>query len=987
MTMTMTMTVSTANRRAERVCAAELVIVMAACLCGLTPPAWAGGAGQQNLPPEGSPPLMRFIELKSGAADEALGVNIETYLFYMEITKNNSAPSEGRWVPYTEETEKILRADFFRLWDTGFLDDLKIEVADDPWPNGVMGKRAIFTMTERPRVRIVTFEGSKALKRTDIDTAMVDMDVEIRLDSFLDTQRAKRVESLVETMFSANGYQFAEVRHEIEPIETAANAVRVTFYMDEGPKVHVQRIEFVGNDEIDDDTLKGQMEQIKERWWLSWMTGRGTYKAALFEQDADAIVAHYLGQGYIDAAVGSPETEYLNVAEGLEAVESLSQLYELAKENDRYAELAVTAARSHGMPARSYLDLPLRREAAIRWIWRQINGSEDVTEEAVVEQVNELVQSDGDNTLRLMKLRIPVDEGDRYRVGEVRIDGNTVVSDFGIQAMFAGLEPGEYYSQAVVTNALEQSRELYGSVGYTDLTIFPDLQRRNAPDAEVGAAVGPSADGDVETDGEPGAAAETELDAGGEGVVNDYAELARPTHLDGDPIVDVVIRIEEGEQQMVNRITFVGNESTQDEVIRRELQLVENGVFSTSQLKNSILRVNQLGYFEPFEEDAVDIEAVEGRDNAVDLTVNLTEANLNQLTFGAGASQFDGFFGQVSYMTANFLGRGETLSVSVSNGSRLRDINLGYTKPYLFGRRLSGGINLFSRRIEWIGAFTQESNGGGVTISHPLALFTRLFVSYSLERSGVSDISPFLLDDGSDNPFLSPFLADALLLGSGGRRTVSKIVPSLRFNTVDHPVFPTRGRSYTAALELAGVGGTTKFIKPTLEGIWFRPHTSRTLFGFRAQYQHIVSSDPRSIPVFERLWLGGEYSLRGFDLRRVGPTVSDVEADVSSDSFTGRTVIGGNKSMLFNAEYQFSLAQPIRLIYFYDVGQVQDFGTSFSMGGFKSSTGVEFRFFMPMLNIPFRLIYAWNPQRDGVYNDRLVEQEATGFRFAVGTTF
>ena len=256
---------------------------------------------------------MRRIELASGAADGALGVNIETYLFYMEIAKTApdgsflyySSPSREKWVPYSDETEKVLRADFYRLWGTGFLNDLKIEVIDDPWPNGVMGKRAVFTMTERPRVRVVTFEGSTAVKRTDIDTAMVDMEVEIRLDSFLDTQRAKQVEGLVETMFSANGYQFAQVRHEVEPIENAANAVRLTFYMDEGPKVHVEQIEFVGNEEIDDETLKGQMKQIKERWWLSWMTGRGTYKAALFEQDADAIVAHYLGQGYIDAAVGS----------------------------------------------------------------------------------------------------------------------------------------------------------------------------------------------------------------------------------------------------------------------------------------------------------------------------------------------------------------------------------------------------------------------------------------------------------------------------------------------------------------------------------------------------------------------------------------------------------------------------------------------------------------------------------------------------------
>lgn len=908
--------IGTDYRRAAARAGSGLLLV--ACLGG----AGASSAWAQALPPAGSVPVVRAVELCPGAEDgptelrptpingrlcpegnRGLAVSGETYLFYMEIANHVSLPSQQRWVHFNQNIERILRGDFFRLWDTGFLDDLRIEVVDDPYPNGVIGKHVVFTLVERPRVRIVSFEGSDVLKRTDIDTAMQDMDVAIRVDSFLDLGRAKRVEGLVESMFSANGYQFAEVRHEITPLETVANAVRLTFHMEQGPKVQIDEIDFIGNDTVADSTLKKQMKQTKERWWLSWITGRGTYKEALFEQDADAIMAYYQDQGYIDAAVGSPETVYLDAAE--------------------------------------------------------------------------------DGKTRLMRLRIPVDEGPRYRVGDVRFDGNEVVTDFGIRAVFRGLVPGEYFSQAVVTTALEQARELYGSIGHTDLTIFPDLQRRTAEESGEAA--------DEAAPEEPAAAAG---DAGGDDepvqvvqATPQAVDPERPTHLHGDPIVDVTIRIEEGEQQFVNRITFVGNESTHDEVIRREFQLVENGMFSTSALTNSILRVNQLGYFEPLEEDQVDIEPVEGREDAVNLTVNLTEANLNQLTFGAGASQFDGFFGQVSFVTSNFLGRGETLSVGLQNGSRLRDLSLGYTKPYLLGYNLSAGANVFSRRIEWIGAFTQESNGAGLTLSWPLALFTRMFVSYSIERTGVSDVNEYVFDVGNENPYLSPFLADALLVETGGRRTVSKITPSVRLNTVDHPIFPSRGRSYTGSIEFAGIGGNTEFLKPTLEGIWYFPHTSRTLFGFRAQYQHIISDAPNTIPVFERLWLGGEYSIRGFDLRRIGPTVSDLQPDVSPDSYQGRTIIGGNKSLLLNAEYQFSIAQPVRLIYFFDVGQVQDFGSQFTTQDFKSSTGVEFRFFMPMLNVPFRLIYSWNPLREGVYNDRLDVQEPTGFRFAVGTTF
>ena len=133
--------------------------------------------------------------------------------------------------------------------------------------------------------------------------------------------------------------------------------------------------------------------------------------------------------------------------------------------------------------------------------------------------------------------------------------------------------------------------------------------------------------------------------------------------------------------------------------------------------------------------------------------------------------------------------------------------------------------------------------------------------------------------------------------------------------------------------------------------------------------------------------MGGEYSIRGFDIRRVGPTLADIDPEVPEDSFNGRTIIGGNKSFLVNAEYQIIIAQPVRIIMFYDAGQVQNFGDSFTMRDFKTSTGAELRFFMPMLNVPFRVIYSYNMQRDGVFNDNFEPQEKTTFRFAVGSTF
>jgi outer membrane protein insertion porin family len=264
----------------------------------------------------------------------------------------------------------------------------------------------------------------------------------------------------------------------------------------------------------------------------------------------------------------------------------------------------------------------------------------------------------------------------------------------------------------------------------------------------------------------------------------------------------------------------------------------------------------------------------------------------------------------------------------------------------------------------------------------------------------------------------NPFVYDSLLIGQGGNRTISKIIPSFVHNTVDNPIFPSQGKRLSASIDLAVLGGNTQYYKPRLEAVFFKRHTSRTAVGFRAQTEFINAvGNTTTLPIFERLFLGGEYSLRGFAIRSVGPTVPG-----------SVIVLGGNKSLLFNAEYMFSIASQVRLVAFYDAGQVRDFGEQFSWkqnivetipqpvpalsdpfafsslvapgsttdlqtrvvgrtSAFRTSTGLELRFFMPVLNVPFRLIYAINPQREGVLDNNLRPQRAQQFRFAVGTTF
>lgn len=842
-----------------------------------------------RMPAAGSGPVIRFIQLRFHPVDESL-IDPQTYLYYIQTQPSRS--SDGVWVPYDEQAEAKLRDDFRRLWGTNFLDNLWVEVLDEPYDNGVIGKRVIFHMEERPRVKIVDYTGSSKVERTKIDEKMKELGVALRLDSFLDEGAVRRVKSIIQDFMSEKGYQFAEITSKVEALPGGPKLVKVVFDVQEGPKVRIREVDFDGNEALSDRALRRKMKETKQHGAFSWLTGGGTFKEAKFEEDADLVVANYRNKGYIEARVGTPELKTLQ-------------------------------------------DSP---DGKTRWI----------------------------------QVRVPVTEGPRYKVGEFTFAGNTVVKSEGLRPLFK-IQPGQFYSEKRIRDGLRKVQEVYGGGGYFEFTGYPDLKPKAA-------ATGP---------------------------------------LDGpaEPTVDVTMTLQEGEQYFVNRITFTGNTTTRDTVVRRELRLIEGGVFNTEALKYSVRRLNQVGYFKNLEEggQGIDVKKTPNAKNKVDVTLKLEEQNRNQLTFGAGVSQFEGFFGQLSFQTANFLGRGESLTVSLQGGSRAQNYQVAFTEPFLFDRNITGGVDVYKRSLNYIGQFTQASTGGNVTMGFPVADFSRVFVNYSFEQVKVLD-----LNTAYTNPVLlaqNPFLADSLLIGQGGTRTISKIVPSFSFNTVDNPIFPTTGRRLTASFEYAGPGGDTFFIKPTLEGVGFWRLTPRMSVGSRAQVQYIRPyGNTKQLPIFEKLIQGGEYSIRGYDIRSVGPR--DINTGV---------VLGGNKSVLFNAEYILQIAGPVRLVMFYDAGQVRDIGQSFGMkedilevvpptppllvdplaftgfvdpnapgpttrsigrqSAFKTSTGAEIRFFMPVLNVPFRLIFAYNPQRGGVLRNNLTPAQRFQFRFAVGSTF
>ncbi len=255
---------------------AAAVLALAATPAGAQTPAGQAAAalpsipfcGQQTPAPRAEPPAGSApVVLAFGPCFEAQGgtsvIEPQTYLYYIQLKA--SLPSQGQWVPYTESSEKTIQDDFHRLWNTNFLDNLFVEVTDYKFPNGTIGKIVSYNMEERQRVKIVDYTGSKKVEISKIDEKLKEANAQVRLDTFIDPALVRKVEGIVRDMLREKGFQFATVTHDIKEVQGGPKLVHLTFQMEEGPKVKIRKIDFVGNKAMSDSTLKRQLKENTQR--------------------------------------------------------------------------------------------------------------------------------------------------------------------------------------------------------------------------------------------------------------------------------------------------------------------------------------------------------------------------------------------------------------------------------------------------------------------------------------------------------------------------------------------------------------------------------------------------------------------------------------------------------------------------------------------------------------------------------------------------
>jgi outer membrane protein insertion porin family len=539
---------------------------------------------------------------------------------------------------------------------------------------------------------------------------------------------------------------------------------------------------------------------------------------------------------------------------------------------------------------------------------------------------------------RAVKITIPIVEGDQFFVNEIRVArvdqagkpveaaAPMVFPEKAILTRFWELKPGAVLNRDRLVEALSQVESMYKSNGY--IYWFAD----------------PS-----------------------------YKEV-------GDHRVDIDVKIFEGEKFYLGRFEVKGNTMTRDKVIRREFALDEGAVMDMEAVKKSLQKLQQLGYFKIAEEPdfGVDPEA-----KKVNLTLKGTETSRNEIQFGAGYSAVDKFFGQFSFQTRNFLGRGEVLAASAQVGKISSFYDVSYTIPWFMDRNQSVGFSIYRRTADYLNV-DERRQGASVFYGHGIDLFSSWNLLYQYENIKANyPVTGAPVPPGQ--PIPPPTLADTT-----GK--TSSLTPAYRYDSRNDPFDPTFGRRLFASVQMAGafLGGSDYFIKPILGGTIYLPvrFPRHAYIAANLEGGWVAPYQGHDVPIFERFQLGGEQSLRGYQTGSILPLKENNQ--VFTDEF-GR-ILGGNKFWVLNLEYTFLQFGPGKMLIFADLGNTYFDSQSFNPGDFRYSVGAELRIFLPIFQAPLRFIYFFNPSTVQPLDQfgfpiNSLKEKKSGFLFSIGRTF
>ncbi|MCZ6546807.1 MAG: outer membrane protein assembly factor BamA [Deltaproteobacteria bacterium] len=463
-----------------------------------------------------------------------------------------------------------------------------------------------------------------------------------------------------------------------------------------------------------------------------------------------------------------------------------------------------------------------------------------------------------------------------------------------------------------------------------------------------------------------------------------FAQIEPVTRLDlKAKTVDVALMIKRGSPVYFNRITIAGNTKTRDKVIRREMVVAEQELFSGSKIKESRNALQRTGYFE----DVQLTTKKTGSPDSVDLQVDIKEGPTGTFGVGAGFSSGDQIFFNVSVSEQNLFGRGQRLAATFDIGTIRQDFNLSFTEPYLYDSRLSLGVDAFNTRREFTD-FTSRRTGFGFRTGYPLRYLKIPYLGRpgadpTNERGGVYLRAMEHMRGGMayqlSRDKISGVEADAstIIREEQGTSLTSSITPSLSYDTRNHFFTPTEGARSNLSLMFAGLGGDNNFLKFDIQTRWFYPILSDPKWG--GDYTLVLGNTlgygvtfkerhngQENLPLSERYFPGGINSVRGFADRSLGP-----RDPVTND------IIGGDTQVVLNTEIRFPLMQKYGLVgvAFFDQGQAFSETESVNPGKFKRSVGFGGRWLSPFGPLQLSLGFALNAEP---------EDDTSVFGFSLG---
>ncbi len=429
---------------------------------------------------------------------------------------------------------------------------------------------------------------------------------------------------------------------------------------------------------------------------------------------------------------------------------------------------------------------------------------------------------------------------------------------------------------------------------------------------------------------------------------------------DEEKTIAVTYEIAQGKKVYFEEVSITGNTRTRDKVIRRELKIAEGDLYSTSAIKRSQQQVENLGYFKKS-----NITTAKGTDSdKVTLNVEVEEKPTGSISFGAGYSSVDSLVGMIQLSQENFLGKGQRLNLNTQLGGTNRFM-ISFTEPWFRDTRWSLGVDLYNME-RWYEDFDSESMGGNLRIGHPIGEYSRLNFSYEFEETDISNID---------------YDASLEIIEQEGTTTVSALVAGISRNTLDSRVTPRRGMMSHLTSKFAGLGGDANFLTFIGSIAQYFPLPWDCAFMMRGTMGYSTAYGNDDVPIFEKFFLGGLDSIRGFEERTVGPHERRGDYNRFIEDPNDYDVVGGTKEVFFNFEYLFPVLKEagIRGVIFFDTGNAYRAGEDY-FSDMRKSAGFGIRWQSPFG--PLRLEMGFNLDPESKY-----DESSSEFHFTMGTLF